>query len=302
MIQVNKLSKRFGRTDAVEDLSFAVPEGSAFALIGANGAGKTTTIKVLMNILEPTRGSATVLGVDSRKISPRELAQIGYVSENQDMPERLTVAQFLAYLRPFYPTWDTELEKSLLRQLRLPVDRRIGNLSHGMRLKMALACGLPFRPRLLVLDEPFSGLDPLVRDEFMEGLLGQAGDMTILISSHELGEIDGVATDVAFLDEGKLLFQESMSDLVARFREVHVTLNGKPNGEVTQAPFPKCWLRVETLGNVLSFVDTQFSESDVNERLRSSLGEYVKTIDVQPMALRRIFTTLAWAAREGAMR
>ena len=83
---------------------------------------------------------------------------------------------------------------------------------------------LPYRPKLLVLDEPFSGLDPLVRDEFMEGLLNQAGEMTVLLSSHELGEIDGVATHVAFLDEGKLLFQESMSALMGRFREVHVTL------------------------------------------------------------------------------
>ena len=318
MIQVSRLWKKFGRTDAVRDLSFAVPEGSAFALIGANGAGKTTTIKVLMNILEPTRGSANVLGVDSRKISPRELAQIGYVSENQDMPEKLTVAQFLAYLRPFYPTWDVDLEKSLLRQLRLPLDRKIGNLSHGMRMKMSLACALPFRPKLLVLDEPFSGLDPLVRDEFMEGLLQQAGEMTILISSHELGEIDGVATHLAFLDEGRLLFQESMSDLMGRFREVHVTLdhnggdqnsqdhngldhNGKPTSVITAAPFPNCWLRIQTVGNVLSFVDTQFSESDVNERLRSLVGP-VRTIDAQPMALRTIFTTLARAAREGASR
>ena len=307
MIQVNKLWKKFGRTEAVQDLSFAVPEGSAFALIGANGAGKTTTIKVLMNILEPTHGSAQVLGVDSRRISPRELAQIGYVSENQDMPEKLTVGQFLAYLRPFYPTWDMELEKSLLRQLRLPLERKIGNLSHGMRMKLSLACALPFRPKLLVLDEPFSGLDPLVRDEFMEGLLHQAGEMTILISSHELGEIDGVATHVAFLDEGKLLFQESMSDLVARFREVHVTLdrNGnqhaKPSSdEMITVPFPKCWLRIRTVGNVLSFVDTQFSEGDVGERVRSLVGN-VKTIDAQPMALRSIFTTLARAAREGAI-
>jgi len=302
MIEVNKLWKKFGRTDAVQDLSFAVPEGSAFALIGANGAGKTTTIKVLMNILEPTRGTASVLGVDSRKISPRELAQIGYVSENQDMPEKLTVAQFLAYLRPFYPNWDIELEKSLLEQLRLPLDRKIANLSHGMRMKMSLACALPFRPKLLVLDEPFSGLDPLVRDEFMEGLLHQAGEMTILISSHELGEIDGVATHVAFLDEGKLLFQESMSDLVGRFREVHVTLdhNGTPTREIVTTPFPKCWLSIRTVGNVLSFVDTQFSESDVNERLHSLVG-HVKTVDVQPMALRTIFTTLARASREGAL-
>jgi ABC-2 type transport system ATP-binding protein len=219
------------------------------------------------------------------------------------MPEKLTVAQFLAYLRPFYPNWDTELEKSLLRQLRLPLDRKIGNLSHGMRMKMSLACALPFRPKLLVLDEPFSGLDPLVRDEFMEGLLQQAGEMTILISSHELGEIDGVATHVAFLDEGKLLFQESMSDLVGRFREVHVTLdhNEKPTNQINTTPFPECWLRIQTVGNVLSFVDTQFSENDVNEKVRTLMG-HVKNVDAQPMALRTIFTTLARASREGALR
>jgi ABC-2 type transport system ATP-binding protein len=161
-----------------------------------------------MNILAPTRGSARLLGVDSRKLSVRELAQIGYVSENQDMPSRLTVEEYTTYLRPFYPTWDRDLETSISRQLRLPLDRRIGDLSHGMRMKMALMCALPYRPKLLILDEPFSGLNPLVRDEFMEGLLDQAGEMTILISSHELGEIDGVATHVAFLDEGKVLFHD----------------------------------------------------------------------------------------------
>jgi len=115
MIQATDLWKRFGRHDALQGLSFKVPEGSAFALIGANGAGKTTTIRVLMNILEPTKGSATILGVDSRRISPRELSRIGYVSESQDMPERLTVAQYLDYLRPFYPTWDPALESTIRR-------------------------------------------------------------------------------------------------------------------------------------------------------------------------------------------
>src|SRR5678810_255042 len=107
------------------------------------------------------------------------------------MPKKLTVIEYLNYLRPFYATWDRSLESSILRQLRLPPERRIGQLSHGMRMKMALQCALPFRPELLILDEPFSGLDPLVRDEFMEQLLQQAGEMTVLISSHELGEIDG---------------------------------------------------------------------------------------------------------------
>jgi ABC-2 type transport system ATP-binding protein len=296
MIRVENLWKKFGRFDALRGLSFDVPEGSAFALIGANGAGKTTTIKVLMNMLEPTRGSAALLGVDSRKISPRELAQIGYVSETQDMPPRLTVGEYVAYLRPFYPTWDRDLESSIARQLRLPLERKIGDLSHGMRMKMALMCALPYEPKLLILDEPFSGLDPLVRDEFMEGLLQQAGETTILISSHELGEIDGVATHVAFLDEGKLLFQESMSDLTGRFREVRVTLEVDA-AEPTQAP--KEWMQIRTVGNVLTFVDTRFDENSLSERIRSRI-EGVRGIDAQPMALRSIFTTLARAARDSA--
>lgn len=295
MIEVRDLWKKFGRFEALQGLTFSVPEGSAFALIGANGAGKTTTIKIVMNILEATRGSVKVLDVDSRKISPRELRQIGYVSENQDMPPRLTVDEYFDYLRPFYPEWDKALEQSIRSQLRLPPDRRIAHLSHGMRMKMALGCALPYRPKLLVLDEPFSGLDPLVRDEFMEGLLLQAGEMTILVSSHELGEIDGVATHVAFLDEGRLLFQESMNELCGRFREVRVTL-------VRERPapaLPKDWLQVRNTGNVLTFVDTRFADDHLGERIRAIVGE-VRAIDAEPMALRAIFTALARSTRDAA--
>jgi ABC-type Na+ transport system ATPase subunit NatA len=151
MIRADNLWKKFGRHEALRGLSFSVPEGSAYALIGANGAGKTTAIRILMNILEAERGNAAILSVDSRRISPRELAQIGYVSENQDIPKALTVAEYLDYLRPFYPRWDKSLEASALRELRLPRECRIGDLSHGMRMKAALACALPFRPKLLVL-------------------------------------------------------------------------------------------------------------------------------------------------------
>jgi ABC-2 type transport system ATP-binding protein len=296
MIRADNLWKKFGRHEALRGLSFSVPEGSAYTLIGANGAGKTTTIRILINILEAERGKATLLGVDSRRISPRELAQIGYVSENQDMPARLTVAEYLDYLRPFYPSWNRALEAAIRGQLQLPPERRIGHLSHGMRMKMSLACALPYRPKLLILDEPFSGLDPLVRDEFMEGLLQQAGDMTVLISSHELHEIDGIATHVAFLDEGKLLFEESMSDLTARFREVHVTLDQE--AAAPAGTTPKEWLNVRTAGNVMMFVDSRFSE----DRLRTGIGSLngsVRNVDTQPMALRSIFTALARAARKG---
>jgi ABC-2 type transport system ATP-binding protein len=296
MIQVNGLCKSFGRFEALHSTSFSVTKGSAFALIGANGAGKTTCIKILVNILQPSRGTATVLGVDSRRISPRELERIGYVSENQEMPSRLTVAEFFDYLRPFYSRWDRGLEAEIRRRLRLPPDRKIANLSHGMRMKMALACALPFRPELLVLDEPFNGLDPLVRDEFMEGLLHQAGEMTIFISSHELHEIEGMASHLAFLDEGRLLFVEPMEELHQRFREVHVTF------EREAAPperSPREWLEVQARGNVLSFVDTSFSQDTLAEQIEAVTGP-PQRIDAQPMPLRSIFTALARAARDGS--
>jgi ABC-2 type transport system ATP-binding protein len=217
-VETTGLEKTYGRLGALRGLDLSVPEGSVFALLGASGAGKTTFIKVLLNILSPTRGSARILGVDSRAISADLLADVGYVSENQAMPARLRVRDFFAYLRPCYTRWDRALEDRLRGQLDLPSDRRIGELSHGMRLKMALACALCFRPRLLVLDEPLSGLDALARDEIVAGFMGQAGHTTILISSHELDEVQRFATHVAFLHEGRLLFQGSLASLADHAR------------------------------------------------------------------------------------
>ena len=289
IIQTSDLHKAYGRHEALRGLNLTVPDGSAFALIGANGAGKTTTIRVLLNLLAPSAGTATVLGMDSRRLSRLELAQIGYVSENQRMPGRLTVSQYLAHLRAFYANWDSELERSMLTQLRLPPERKIADLSHGMRMKMALACALPFRPKLLVLDEPFSGLDPLVRDEFMGRLLEQAGAMTVLISTHELADIEDVATDVAFLDNGTLLFQESMSDLTGRVRRVQIVLSQEAT-EPLQAP--SSWLEVRAMGNVLTFVETQFSKDELGARIAAAITK-MRSVDVQPMPLRSIFTVLA---------
>jgi ABC-2 type transport system ATP-binding protein len=297
IVEVHDLWKRYGRFDALQGLEFAVPEGSAFALVGPNGAGKTTTIKILVNLLEPSRGNAAVLGVDSRAISPLELADIGYVSENQDLPGRLTVGEYLDYLRPFYRRWDHGLEMSMRRELQLPPARKIRDLSHGMRIKMALVCALPFHPRLLILDEPFAGLDPLVRDELIRGLLQQAGELTILISSHELSEIEGLATDVGFLDAGQLMFQEPMSRLTDRCREVYVTLDSTAR---VPHPLPAHWLKARAVGNVLMFVETQFSDEALGELVRL-LCEGVRQIDAKPMSLRSIFTTLAPAARDGAL-
>src|SRR5262245_48190235 len=236
VIETHDLAKSYGKFGALHGLNLSMPEGSVFALVGASGAGKTTTLKILLNMLTPSRGRASVLGVDSRAIRPPVLAKVGYVSESQALPVRLRVAQFFDYLRPCYPSWDEVHEQQLRTQLRLPPDRRIGDLSHGMRLKLALACALAYRPRLLVLDEPFSGLDALTRDEMIREFLREPREMSILISSHELDEVERLATHVAFLDEGRLLFQGTLAELREHAREVFLwsghPRTGVPNNGV----------------------------------------------------------------------
>jgi ABC-2 type transport system ATP-binding protein len=233
VIETHDLAKSYGKFGALHGLNLSMPAGSVFALVGASGAGKTTTIKILLNMIAPSRGHARILGVDTRSLQPAVLAQIGYVSESQALPARLKVGQFFDYLRPCYPTWDLPLEQQLRSQLRLPPGRRISDLSHGMRLKLALACAMAYRPKLLVLDEPFSGLDALTRDEMIREFLREPREMSILISSHELDEVERLATHVAFLDEGRLLFQGTLEDLRGHSREVFLQTGHSRGGVVS---------------------------------------------------------------------
>ncbi|MGH9590627.1 MAG: ABC transporter ATP-binding protein [Terracidiphilus sp.] len=289
------LSKTFGRFDALMNVNLRVPEGSVFALVGTNGAGKTTTIQLLLNMIAPTWGTASVLGVDSRRLTTAEWSQIGYVSENQQMPRQMTVSSYIRYLRPLYTTWDRSLESAILQQLSLPPKRRIKDLSHGMRMKMALACALPFRPRFLVLDEPFSGLDPLVREEFMYGLLRRADQTTILVSSHELSELDGLATHLALLDRGKLVCQETITTVKNRVREVRITLDPAPH---SLPALPGTWADVHIDGGELSFIDTDHSERQLGLRINSMLPG-VQRVEVHTVPLRSAVTSLLRSARAG---
>jgi ABC-2 type transport system ATP-binding protein len=296
IIETSGLSKKFGRFEAIEDLNLRVPQGTVFALIGPNGAGKTTTIRLLMSILRPDRGDAFVLGIPAHQLAPGDFARIGYVSESQRLPQGLSLAHYFDYLRRLYPTWDRALEKQLCEQFELPPSRQIRHLSHGMRMKALLVGALAFRPQLLVLDEPLSGLDTLVRDEVVNGLLQQAGDTTILISSHELAEIETFTTDVAFMQNGRLLLQETIESLQARFRQVHVTLSAVKE---LPRPLPAGWLLPEIEGHRLRFVASRYhSDAGLYQELANHFGAV--SMEAEPMALRAIASSLMQQRKRSA--
>ncbi len=295
-IHTTGLSKNFRHLVALESFDLDVPEGSIYALVGPNGAGKTTTIKTLMNIFRPTAGCAEVLGVDSRRLSPREFAHIGYVSESQDLPGWMTVGRFLDFLRPFYPTWDDTLEGDLLRQFQIPRDRKLRDLSRGMRMKAALASSLAYRPRLIVLDEPFTGLDALVRDELIESLLARAENTTIFISSHDLSEIESFASHIGYLNEGHLLFSEELESLSARFREIVLTFATEPR---LPAEWPPNWLQPEAAGAVVRFTETRFDPERTEAQARRVFPD-LRDFTANPISLRSIFVALAKSNRPGA--
>jgi ABC-2 type transport system ATP-binding protein len=293
VIKTAGLTKRYGRVEAVRDLNLRVPEGAIYAFVGPNGAGKTTTIKILMNIFQASGGTAEVLGKGSTKVAGKVFQAIGYVSENQQMPEWMMTGALLQYVRGFYPKWDAQLESELVKQLDLPLERKVRQLSRGMKMKLALASSMAYHPRLIVLDEPFGGLDPLVRDELIEALLERATEATIFISSHDLAEIESFASHVGYMSQGRLQFSEEMGSLAARFREVEVTLEAPRS---MPAEMPNSWLQIESAGVVARFVESEFDEGRTREHIRRVFGD-TREVDFRSMTLRKIFLAMA---RKGA--
>ena len=298
VIRTEELKKSFGRAgfgeiEVLRGIDLTVSEGAIYALVGANGAGKTTLIKVLMNILRASAGRAEVLGWDSRTLSGQRFCSIGYVSENQEMPDAMTVGAMLNYTRGFYPQWDLALERALVQQFDLPLDRKLKHLSRGMRMKAAFVSSLAYRPKLMVLDEPLSGLDPLVRDELIDGLLERAPETTIFLSSHDLAEIESFSSHIGYLEDGRMLFSEEMTALTARFRDVTITQNSPA---LLPASMPPEWLLPEAVDHVVRFVHSGYqgeaSERELRERFPSA-----RSVDAQAMSLRAIFLAMAKSRR-----
>lgn len=329
-IQTYGLAKGYKRTQALYPLTLTVPRGAVFALVGHNGAGKTTLIKLLMNMIHPSAGTATILNKDTTTLTGEDFTRIAYASENQELPDWMTVGQFLSYLKGFYPTWD---DRALVQQLELPLDRKLKHLSRGMLMKAAIASILAFNPSLILLDEPFSGLDPLVRDELIEALMSRVNPRslaaneaftaehavvsgrsepdpnrpTILISSHDLAEVESFATHIGFLHQGHLLFAEEMHSLTSRFREVTLTLPPPAPGEApilltqTGTP-PESWLLLEKTPTAARFVHIHADTEPVEAQIASVFPTtVVPTIQIVPMTLRGIFLALAKSGRTPAV-
>jgi ABC-2 type transport system ATP-binding protein len=296
MITITDLHKRFRKTEAVAGLSLEVPEGQVTAFLGPNGAGKSTTIKCLLNLHRPDSGNATILGVDSRKLGPAQFTQIGYVSENMELPLWMTVKQFFDYCRPLYPNWDKAFESQLLTQFDLPLTTKLKDLSRGMRMKAALLSSLAYRPKLVVLDEPFSGLDPLVRDEFIRGLLEltEQEGWTVFVSSHDIEEVQRLADRIAIINRGQLALDETSDSLQSRFRAVEIVLPDQARAPVN---LPTDWLHAEQAGRTLRFTASRFqNDAQLATALREALPA-ASAPEIRPMSLREIFVALARAYR-----
>lgn len=292
IITTQNLTKRFGSLTAVDNLSLTVPDGSIFAFLGPNGAGKTTTIKLLLNLIAPDNGASEIFGVQSKNLGPKEFDQIGYVSENQKLYEWMTVKQLTAFCKPLYPAWDDAFCNRLVKQFDLPLDRSINGFSRGMKIKTAFLVSLAYRPRLLVLDEPFTGLDPLVRDELIQGILEltEAERWTVFISSHDIHEVETLADMVGFLDRGKLKLSESLDSLQTRFRKATVTLSAPL--AALPVNLPPAWLQVEHENRTVAFIDSAYEEKTRHDSIRRIFPDCAN-IETAGMTLREIFVALA---------
>jgi ABC-2 type transport system ATP-binding protein len=232
-ILVNRVTKLFGSTAALNDVSYEVPSGTVFALLGENGAGKTTTIKMLLGLEEPTAGKLEVLGLDCSRNGDEIRRRVGYVPERPALYEWMTAAEIGWFTAGFYPEPYEHEYRKLLDQFRVPAERKISQMSKGMRAKVSLSLSLAHQPELLILDEPTSGLDTLVRREFLESMVDiAAAGRTVFLSSHQIGEVERVADIVAIMREGELLVVDSLDAIKCQVAELTVTTNAGRMPEV----------------------------------------------------------------------
>jgi ABC-2 type transport system ATP-binding protein len=221
-IEIRGVAKRFGRKQVLDDLSMSVPAGKTFAFLGRNGAGKTTAIRMLLGLLKPDRGTIRVLGMDPQKEPLKVRQRVGYLAEDQAMFGWMRVGEMISFMAPFYPTWDAAWAKDLASRFELPMRTRTRHLSKGQGVRLGLLLALAHRPKLVILDDPTLGLDPIMRKEFLRDVVTylQGEQVTVFFSSHLLYEIDAVADSVAILDRGRIVRQAETEELRNRVKRL----------------------------------------------------------------------------------
>lgn len=290
-IETESLTKKFGKHHVVQDVHLKVPTGSIFAFLGPNGAGKSTAMKMILNMMKADGGSSKVFNIPSSQLGPKQFHQIGYVSENQQILSWMTVEQFLDYCKSFYPSWDNEFCEGLLKQFDLPKQMHIKDLSRGMRMKLRLISSIAYRPSLLVLDEPFSSLDPLVREQVIKGILDLTENehWTIFISTHDMEEVERLADHVGMIHHGRMIVMEEITELQNRFRKITLNANASLSDSI---PLPSHWLSVEKGERLLSFIEEHFQPEKSEQEYRLRFPS-ISSVTASNMTLRDIFIALA---------
>lgn len=219
IITVSDLTRRFGSKSALSSVTLSVPRGGVYGLVGANGAGKTTLIRHILGLLRARSGSVRVFGIDPVSDPVAVLSRIGYLSEENDLPGWMRVDELIRYARAFYPQWDDAYAEELRKAFALEGGAKIKHLSKGQKARAGLLIALAYRPELLVLDEPSSGLDPLVRRDIVGAIIRTIADegRTVLFSSHLLDEVEQVADHVTMLDHGTIMLSAPLDEI----REAH---------------------------------------------------------------------------------
>jgi ABC-2 type transport system ATP-binding protein len=222
VVQVSGLSRRFGNTLALDNVDLMVPKGGVFGLVGENGAGKTTLIQHLLGLLRAQSGTVRVFGRDPVRDPVGVLARIGYLSEERDLPGWMRVGDLMRYLQAFYPGWDVQYAEELRKRFELDPRARLQNLSQGQRARAGLLGAMAYRPDFLLLDEPSSGLDPVVRREILSAIVRTVSNegRTVLFSSHLLDEVERVSDRVAMIDRGRIVLCGPIDDIKASHRRI----------------------------------------------------------------------------------
>lgn len=285
IIQTSKLTKRYGDFIAVDGLNLSVRANCITGFLGRNGAGKSSTIKMLLGMIRPTSGSGSVLGFDiaDPRASIEIRKHIAYVGEDKGLYGYMTVAQLIRFTRSFYSDWQPEVERRLLAEYRLPPGRKVKALSKGMRTKLALLLALSRIPKLLILDEPTEGLDPVSIEELLQTLAGAPAQGTaVFFSSHQLSEVERITDDVLLIDNGRVLLDLPMEQIRENYRRITLGFAAVP------PPVPNDLAGVERShisGRQLILMTSHNAEAIV----QFGRAHGAVDVDVAPISLREIF-------------